>query len=175
MEPPAYQATSLASAYDGIDRLPVIVLLENVRSLYNVGAFFRTGDGVRVQKLLLGGITAAPPNRQIAKTALGAEATVEWERPDDAVAALGRLRAAGWQLAAIETSLRAIDLFDWRPSFPVCVAFGHEVDGLSPAVLEACDVHVRIPTLGLKQSLNVAPPAASSCTSCCGSTASFAE
>jgi tRNA G18 (ribose-2'-O)-methylase SpoU len=151
-----FQATTLSSPYDAIDRLPVVVLLENVRSLYNVGSFFRTGDAARVQKLLLAGITATPPNRQIAKTALGAEQTVPWEKVTAAAEAIGRLRAAGYQVAAVETSLQAVDLFDWQPAFPVCVAFGHEVDGLSGLVLDACDVHVRIPTLGLKQSLNVA-------------------
>jgi 23S rRNA (guanosine2251-2'-O)-methyltransferase len=153
---PAFQATTLSSAYDRIRRLPVTVLLENVRSLYNVGAFFRTGDAVRLERLVLAGITAAPPNPRIAKTALGAEATVPWERADEAAGVLATMRREGWQIAAIETSLHAVDLFDWHPQFPVCVAFGHEVDGLSTATLEACDVHVRIPTLGLKQSLNVA-------------------
>jgi 23S rRNA (guanosine2251-2'-O)-methyltransferase len=151
-----FQATSLFSPYDRIDRLPVAVLLENVRSLYNVGSFFRTGDAVRIEKLILSGITATPPDRRIAKTALGAEQTVHWASTDSPVDALRLLRDAGWQLAAIETSVQALDVFDWQPSFPVCVAFGHEVDGLSAGVLEACDVHVRIPTLGLKQSLNVA-------------------
>ncbi len=154
--PPVFQATRLSSAYDRIDRLPVAVLLDNVRSLYNVGAFFRTADAVRARKLILAGITAAPPNPRIAKTALGADQTVPWEKVDRPESALAALRAAGWQLAAVETSLRAADLFDWQPSFPVCVVFGHEVEGLSAAVLDACDVHVRIPTLGLKQSLNVA-------------------
>ena len=153
---PVFQATRLASGYDRIDRLPVTILLENVRSLYNVGAFFRTGDAVRVQKLLLAGITAAPPDPRIAKTALGAEQTVAWARVESGVAVLHTLRASGFQLAAVETSLQSVDLFDWQPSFPVCLAFGHEVDGLSASILEACDVHVRIPTLGLKQSLNVA-------------------
>ncbi len=151
-----FQATRLASAYDRIDRLPVTIVLANVRSLYNVGAFFRTGDAVRVQKLLLAGITAAPPDPRIAKTALGAEETVAWERVESCEETLAAHRAQGYQLAAIETSLQAVDLFDWQPSFPVCLAFGHEVDGLSAAILDACDVHVRIPTLGLKQSLNVA-------------------
>lgn len=154
--PPVFQATRLASPYDRIDRLPVVVLLDNIRSLYNVGSFFRTGDAVRVRQLLLSGITAAPPNRQIAKTALGAEQTVAWEHVAESRGALSALRVAGYQLAAVETSLHAVDLFEWQPAFPVCVAFGHEVDGLPPAILEACDVHVRIPTLGLKQSLNVA-------------------
>jgi tRNA G18 (ribose-2'-O)-methylase SpoU len=66
------------------------------------------------------------------------------------------LRARGLEIAAIETSLHAVDLFDWRPRFPVCVVFGHEVDGIQPALLDRCDVHVRIPTLGSKGSINVA-------------------
>ena len=155
-EPPVFQATNLAPGYERIDRLPVVVLLDSVRSLYNVGSFFRTADAVRVQKLLLSGITASPPNRQIAKTALGAEQTVPWARVDDAGKALEELRAGGYQLAAVETTVAAVDLFDWRPAFPVCVVFGHEVTGIRPEVLEACDVRVRIPTLGAKQSLNVA-------------------
>jgi len=154
-EPPVYRATTLANAYGGIDRLPVAVLLDNVRSLYNVGSFFRTCDAVRVQKLLLAGITATPPNAQIAKTALGAEQAVPWEKCE-AVGALEDLRARGCELAAVETSLRAVDLFDWQPAFPLCVVFGHEVEGVRAELLERCDTHVRIPTLGLKQSLNVA-------------------
>ncbi len=153
---PVYQATAMSSAYDAIDRLPVVVLLDQVRSLYNVGSFFRTSDAVRVQHLLLAGITAAPPDVRIAKTALGAERTVPWERCADAAASLDTLRARGYQLAAVETTVPAIDLFDWRPAFPVCVLFGHEVDGIRVELLERCDVRVRIPTLGLKQSLNVA-------------------
>ena len=153
---PFYQATALSAAYDRIDRLPAVVLLDNVRSLYNVGSFFRTCDAVRVRQLLLSGITASPPNPRIAKTALGAEQAVPWERTQGSAEALGRLRAQGYQLAAVETSLQAVDLFDWQPAFPVCLAFGHEVDGLPRAILDACDVHVRIPTLGRKQSLNVA-------------------
>ncbi len=156
MSDPVYQATLLASAYEAIDRLPVIVLLDQVRSLYNVGSFFRTSDAVRVTRLLLGGITATPPNTRIAKTALGAERSVPWEKVHDPLAALDRLREAGWELAAVETSLQAVDLFDWQPPFPVCIVFGHEVDGVAPALLARCDTHVRIPTLGAKQSLNVA-------------------
>ena len=155
-EPPVFQATSLAPGYEHIDRLPVVVLLDSVRSLYNVGSFFRTADAVWIQKLLLSGITASPPNRQIAKTALGAEATVPWARVDHTGKALEELHSRGYQLAAVETTVAAVDLFDWRPAFPVCVVFGHEVAGIGPEVLDACDVCVRIPTLGAKQSLNVA-------------------
>lgn len=154
--PPVYQATTIASAYDRIDRLPVVVLLDQVRSLYNVGSFFRTADAVRVQKLLLSGITAAPPDARIGKTALGAEQVVGWERCGEPLAAADGLRTENYQLAAVETTLHAVDLFDWLPTFPVCVIFGHEVAGIRPELLDRCDVHVRVPTLGLKQSLNVA-------------------
>jgi tRNA G18 (ribose-2'-O)-methylase SpoU len=153
---PVYQATEGAAAYARIDRLPVTVLLDNIRSLYNVGSFFRTADAVRLQRMLLAGITAAPDDHRVSKTALGAERSVAWEQVDDVPARLDRLRDEGVQLAAVETSTTAVDLFDWRPAFPVCLVFGHEVDGVQKAVLDRCDVHVRIPTLGMKQSLNVA-------------------
>jgi tRNA G18 (ribose-2'-O)-methylase SpoU len=137
-------------------QLPAAVLLDNVRSMYNVGAFFRAADGVRLQKLCLCGITAHPPKSAISKTALGAEQTVPWEHDWDAIKVAERLRGEGHQLAAIETSANAVDLFEWNPAFPVCVAFGHEVEGLRPELLDMADVHVRIPMLGEKKSLNVA-------------------
>ena len=151
-----YQATEAARAYEGISRLPVAVLLDNVRSMYNVGAFFRTMDAARCERLLLSGITARPPKHAITKTALGAEESVAWEHAPDAIAAIRDLRARGWETAAIETSALAVDLFDWQPAFPVCLVFGHEVDGVSSGLLELCDRHVRIPMLGAKHSLNVA-------------------
>ena len=132
------------------------MLLDNVRSMYNVGAFFRTADAVRLDRLMLCGITAFPPKKQITKTALGAEDTVPWEHHWDALDAARRLREAGFELAAIETSLHSVDLFDWRPRFPVCVVFGHETDGIRPELLALCDTHVRLPMLGRKHSLNVA-------------------
>ncbi|HLV87666.1 MAG TPA: TrmH family RNA methyltransferase, partial [Candidatus Sulfotelmatobacter sp.] len=120
------------------------------------GAFFRAADGVRLEKLCLCGITAHPPKKAISKTALGAEDTVTWQHDWDAVHMAHQLRAAGFTLAAIETHPDAIDLFEWQPHFPVCVAFGHEVDGLRPELLAIADAHVRIPMLGQKKSLNVA-------------------
>jgi 23S rRNA (guanosine2251-2'-O)-methyltransferase len=137
-------------------RLPAAVLLDNVRSMYNVGAFFRAGDGVGLQKLWLCGITAHPPKRAISKTALGAEESVAWEHDWDGVRVAEGLRRGGFEIAAIETSLDAADLFEWEPRFPVCVAFGHEVDGMRPELLGMADTHVRIPMLGQKKSLNVA-------------------
>ena len=150
-----YKATTGALAYDAL-RLPVAILLDNVRSMYNVGAFFRTADGAGIERLLLSGITARPPQSAIHKTALGAEERVRWESVSDAAVAIDQLRAKEYEVAAIETSAVAVDLFEWQPRFPVCVLFGHEVDGLSEGLLETCDTHVRIPMLGLKHSLNVA-------------------
>jgi len=155
-EDAAYQATILGGAYARIDRLPVTVLLDNVRSLYNVGAFFRTADAVRATRILLTGITPTPDDPRVAKTALGAERSLAWTQTADAGSTIDDLRAGGLEIAAVETSLHAVDVFDWQPRFPVCIVFGHEVDGIAQALLDRCDVHVRIPTLGVKRSINVA-------------------
>ena len=149
-----FRATEAAVPYTGF-RLPVRILLDNVRSMYNVGSFFRTADGAGIEKLLLSGITARPPKSAIRKTALGAEERVPWQSIEDPLQEVGEHRANGYEIAAIETSIHAVDIFDWQPRFPVCVLFGHEVDGLSENLLSVCDTYVRIPMLGLKHSLNV--------------------
>ena len=156
MERLPFQATAAGALYENMGPLPVAVLLDNVRSMYNVGSFFRSMDAAGCEKLYLSGITARPPQRAITKTALGAEETVPWEYTPDPAPCVEQLHAAGCEIAAIETSLHAIDLFDWQPRFPVCLLFGHEVDGLRPDLLARCDTHVRIPMLGRKHSLNVA-------------------
>jgi tRNA G18 (ribose-2'-O)-methylase SpoU len=155
MERLPYRAAAASAGYENL-RLPVAILLDNVRSMYNVGAFFRTADGAGIERLLLSGITARPPQSAITKTALGAEERVAWDGVDDPAESLQALRGAGYEIAAIETSPQAVDLFEWRPRFPVCVLFGHEVDGLQALLADGCDTHVRIPMLGLKHSLNVA-------------------
>lgn len=151
-----YLATQAAAPYEGLRPIPASVLLHNVRSLYNVGAFFRTMDAAGCDKLYLTGITGRPPHSGLAKTALGAEETVAWEHHAEPGALIAQLRARGVEIAAIETSVHATDLYDWQPRFPVCVLFGHEVDGLAEPLLDLCDTHVRIPMLGRKHSLNVA-------------------
>ena len=151
-----FQATAAGAPYDAIVRLPVAVLLDNVRSLYNVGAFFRTGDAAGIDKLYMCGITGRPPKRAITKTALGAEDTVPWEHAWDPIPIVAGLRQRGHEIAAVETTVHAVDLFDWTPRFPVCILFGHEVDGIRPELSSMCDTHVRIPMLGIKHSLNVA-------------------
>ncbi len=151
-----YRATTQAAAYEHIVKLPVSVLLDNVRSAYNVGAFFRAADGAGIARLHLCGITGHPPSNAITKTALGAEETVAWNYTADAIALVNDLRTQGHEIAAIETTPQSIDIFDWTPHFPVCVLFGHEVNGLRPELASLADTHIRIPMLGVKHSLNVA-------------------
>ena len=151
-----YQVTPGSRLYDRIERLPVTVLLDNLRSLYNVGSFFRTADGARAEKLLLCGITGTPPQKGIAKTALGAEEVLPWEHCAESIEGALAHRARGYELAVIETSTHAVDLFDWVPRFPVCVIFGNELEGVRPELSNLCDTHIRIPMLGFKHSLNVA-------------------
>jgi tRNA G18 (ribose-2'-O)-methylase SpoU len=151
-----FRATAASAGYDRLGTLPVVVLLDNVRSLYNVGAFFRTADAVGIDRLLLSGITATPPHRGLAKTALGAEEKVRWEAVPDPIARVAGLREAGCQVVAVETGAAAVDLFEWQPSFPVCVVFGHEVEGVRRDLLDSVDALVRIPMRGTKHSLNVA-------------------
>lgn len=156
MERLPFRATPLASTYEGFVALPVTILLDNVRSMYNVGSFFRTADAAAAEKLLLTGITACPPKSGIRKTALGAEETVHWEYARDPIPAVDAMRDRGVEIAAIETTPHAVDLFEWVPAFPVCIVFGHEVDGIRAEVAARCDRHIRIPMLGSKHSLNVA-------------------
>lgn len=153
-----FRATDAGAAYLDM-RLPVAALLDNVRSMYNTGAFFRTADGAGIERLILSGITPPPSQSGVRKTALGAEETVRWEKASDPLAAIRDLRDHGYEIAAVETSARSVDLYDWQPHFPLCLIFGHEVDGIRPELLELCDTHVRIPMLGKKHSLNVATAA----------------
>lgn len=151
-----FRATRGAVIYEGVPALPACVVLENVRSLYNVGAFFRTADATGIEKLILAGITGFPPQKMISKTALGAEEAVRWGRAVSATSSIEEVRGRGYEVAAIETSAHAVDLFEWQPRFPVCLLFGHEADGLTPAAAALADTHVRIPMMGSKHSLNVA-------------------
>jgi tRNA G18 (ribose-2'-O)-methylase SpoU len=151
-----FQVTQAGALYDGVGRLPASILLDNVRSLYNVGSFFRTADAAGISRLYLSGITGRPPNGAISKTALGAELSVPWEHDWEPLRLLEAARAGGSEIAAVETTVHAVDLFDWTPCFPVCVIFGHEVEGIRPEVSAFADTHVRIPMRGVKHSLNVA-------------------
>jgi tRNA G18 (ribose-2'-O)-methylase SpoU len=153
-----------ASRYAGFAGLPVAVVLDNVRSLYNTGAFFRTADACAIEKLVLCGITPRPDQgvkqkSAISKTALGAESSVKWEYAVSTASALEAATAEGYHVAAVETSPQGIDLYEWKPEWPLCLVFGHETDGVSPEVTRYCETLIRIPMLGKKRSLNVATAA----------------
>jgi tRNA G18 (ribose-2'-O)-methylase SpoU len=142
----------------------VVVVLDNIRSLYNTGSILRTADASGVERVILCGITPRPDQgsrqrRAIAKTALGAEDSVKWEYEPDATSALVKLAAEGYQLVAVETAPDAVNLFEWTPRWPVCLVFGHEVTGISPGLARDVDTVIRIPMLGQKRSLNVATAA----------------
>ena len=142
----------------------VVVLLDNIRSLYNTGSILRTADAAGVERVVLCGITPRPDQgsrqrRAIAKTALGAEDSVAWEYEVDTATALRKLAAHGYQAVAVEPSREAVDLFEWTPKWPVCLVFGHERDGVSPSLAPHVDTVIRIPMLGEKRSLNVATAA----------------
>jgi tRNA G18 (ribose-2'-O)-methylase SpoU len=152
----ASQRTSLDLLHSA-DRLPVTVIVDNVRSLYNVGSIFRTSDGVLLEKLILTGFTPVPPRKEIDKTALGATQSVPWEyikEPEDAVTAM---KNAGYKAYCLELTDTVIPYHSVLPKdFPLCLVIGNEIAGVSKAALARCDVALEIPQYGIKQSLNVA-------------------
>jgi tRNA G18 (ribose-2'-O)-methylase SpoU len=142
----------------------VVVVLDNVRSLYNTGSILRTADASGVERVVLCGITPRPDQgsrqrRAIAKTALGAEESVAWEYQADTSAALQTLVDGGYQAVVVEPSADATDIFEWTPKWPVCLVFGHERSGVSPDLAALVPTVIRIPMLGHKRSLNVATAA----------------
>ncbi len=136
-------------------RHPIYVVLENVRSLFNVGAVFRTADAVSAAGVYLCGFTGTPPRREIQRVALGAEPTVPWRYAPDAISAILHLRSHGVHVVALEHTDHSIDFRDHAYSTPVAVVVGHEVEGVCAETLAACDNVVHIPMLGEKASLNV--------------------
>ena len=119
-----FQVTGAGAAYEGIARLPVAVLLDNVRSLYNVGAFFRTRMPPRIEKLYLCGITGLPPKKGHRQDGAGRGGDGAWEHAWEPLELVRRLRGRGYEIAAVETALHAVDLFDWAPRFPVAWSSG---------------------------------------------------
>lgn len=140
-----------------MEKLPVMVVLDNVRSLQNVGAFFRTADAFTVEQIALCGITATPPNRDIHKTALGAELTVKWSYHKETTACVEELRQAGYRILAIEQVEGAAMLNEFTPSpnEKYALIFGNEVFGVDQQVVDRCDGAIEIPQAGTKHSINV--------------------
>lgn len=143
--------------FKAMEKLPVVVVLDNVRSMQNVGAFFRTGDAFAVEQIFLCGITATPPARDIHKTALGAEQTVRWEYTPTTVEAVERLKAEGYRILAVEQVEGAVmlDRFCVEEGVKYALVFGNEVAGVDQEVVDRCDGAIEIPQIGTKHSINV--------------------
>lgn len=132
------------------------LLAHNVRSLWNVGSFFRTCDAFAVERLYLTGYTGYPPRKEITKTAIGAEEFVPWEHHKDPIPIIKKLQKAGWQIIALEITAEATDLAKFKPKDRILLIVGHELDGVPKNILTRCDAVVKIPMHGKKESLNVA-------------------
>lgn len=139
------------------EKLPLVVVLDNIRSLNNIGAIFRTADAFRVERLMLCGITATPPSAEIHKTALGAEESVAWEYFADTMEAVEQLKREGYTVLALELAKGSIplDSYTARPAGRYAIVAGHEVDGVQQRVVDACHGCIEIPQEGTKHSLNV--------------------
>jgi tRNA G18 (ribose-2'-O)-methylase SpoU len=136
-------------------RLPFCVLLNNIRSLYNVGSIFRTADGAGVEKIWLCGFTGYPPQAQISKTALGAEDRVPWEYSSQAVDVLKRLKEQHYQIVFLEQTKESVSYHQFEPQPPVCLVVGNEITGVDDNLLAFCDQAIEIEMSGVKNSLNV--------------------
>ena len=141
--------------YQEVEKLDVIVVLDNVRSLSNIGSFFRTADAFRIGEIFLCGITACPPHREIHKTALGAEESVKWRYFDTTEDACKYLKDNGYKINAVEQIEDSVMLNDFVPENKSAYIFGNEVDGVDDDILQYCDTAVEIPQEGTKHSLNV--------------------
>ena len=136
-------------------RYPYVVIADNIRSLHNVGALFRTSDAARVQHLYLCGITGTPPRDEIRKTSLGAEASVPWSYEPDAVNLVERLKQQGYQIVVLEHTDSSFCFRKADYQFPLCLLIGHEYQGVQEQLVQKADLAVEIPMHGIKQSLNV--------------------
>lgn len=143
--------------FKAAQKTPLILVLDDIRSLHNIGSVFRTADAFLIQKIVLCGITAVPPNKEIHKTALGATETVDWEHEKDVVSAIEKLKLEGVKVFAIEQVEDSVSLENFEPEKGVVYAlvFGNEVFGVNQGAIEKCDGTIEIPQLGSKHSLNV--------------------
>ncbi|NGF57047.1 RNA methyltransferase [Parapedobacter sp. SGR-10] len=139
------------------EKIPVVIVLDNVRSMHNVGSAFRTADGFAIEKVLLLGITGTPPHREIEKTALGATQSVEWHYHKDNVEAVRQLRAQGYKVYAVEQATGSVDLQEVAiaDGGKYALVFGNEVYGVDENIMQLVDGCIEIPQFGTKHSFNV--------------------
>lgn len=143
--------------YKNSAKTPIIVVLDNIRSLNNIGSVFRTGDGLRIEAVYLCGITATPPNKDIHKTALGATESVDWEYFENTKTALEKLKANGYFVASVEQAENSISLekFEVKENKKYALIFGHEVKGVAQDIVSMSDACIEIPQYGTKHSFNI--------------------
>ena len=143
--------------YKDIEKYNFAIVLDNVRSMYNVGSVFRTADAFRCEKIFLCGITGKPPHKEIYKTALGATQSVQWEYFKKTEQAINLLKQKGYIITAIEQTEQSIELQDFTPlrNQKYAFVFGHEVKGVAQNIVDMCDMAIEIPQFGTKHSLNI--------------------
>jgi len=143
--------------FKSAEKLPVCIVLDNIRSLHNVGSAFRTADAFKVEKIFLTGITGTPPHREIHKTALGATESVQWQYDSEAAVSVQRLKEEGYTIVIVEQTTESLPLqkFNIQPNGRYCLVFGNEVNGVSESVISFADTALEIPQEGTKHSLNI--------------------
>lgn len=140
---------------DFIDRAPLYIMLEDIRSVYNVGSIFRSADGFGVSKIYLTGYTACPPREDLTKTALGADKVVPWVHFENSIDAIEDIISQNITPVILEQTVHSVSIYDFKFKFPLCLILGNEVDGISEKLVEKVKLHTEIPMKGIKQSLNV--------------------
>ena len=144
------------SDYKKAQKDPIIVVLEDVRSLNNIGAIFRTCDAMAIQKIYLCGITAQPPHREIRKTAIGATESVDWEYQENVLDVLIKYQKLDYNLIAVEQTSKAISLNEYSvKNQKTLLVFGNEINGVSQSTIDKCEISLEIPQWGTKHSLNI--------------------
>ncbi len=140
-----------------VKKLPVFVVLDSIRSNYNVGSIFRTSDGAMIEKLYLCGYTPHPPKKEILKTALGSTDSVDWEYVKDPKEVVIKLKEDGVRICALELTDKSKNYYEvLQNDLPLCIIVGNEITGVSQELINLCDYSIEIPQYGIKQSLNVA-------------------
>ena len=148
---------STLETLDTVQKLPVYVVLNSIRSSYNVGSIFRTSDGAMIEKLYLCGYTPHPPKKEVLKTALGSQESVKWEYAENPVETVKKLKKQGVKIIALEQTDENIPYYSLsKNDFPLCLIVGNEITGVSQELIDLCDAAIEIPQYGIKQSLNVA-------------------
>ncbi len=148
------------------NKKPIVVVMDNIRSMHNVGSVFRTSDGFLIDGICLCGFTPQPPHRDIHKTALGSTETVDWVYYENTANAVNELKSKGFKVYAIEQTEGSVSLEQFKQKFPeasvhsIAFVFGNEVDGVDPEVIALCDGVIEIPQWGMKHSLNISVAAA---------------